>query len=269
MNIAVETLPENSYEWFVRTRGAALPLVPERISSVRKKFEKKIGQEPEFAGGYAGVSLMMSYANIWGHYVKDDSIARAVSFAEQAQRIDDGFAWSHAALGLALMTQLKFEDALNALQFGMECEPYDPDILACYALALGLVGRYDEAIQFLEKAIESNPGYLTASYLILRGQISVLAGKFEEAAEDFQNNEIQQGPDCPQALSLYVVALQAMGKYDEVKHRVERIRSEFQRFSLHRWNYLRLIENDNVGQQIVSYMREAKIPYGMTKRKSY
>jgi tetratricopeptide (TPR) repeat protein len=269
MNVAVNGPPDSSNEWFVRTRIAALPLVPEHIANVRKKFEKKIGQKPDFAGGYAGVSLMMSYANIWGHYAKDDSIARAVLFAEQAQRIGDEFAWSHASLGLALMTQLKFDDALKVLQIGMECEPFDPDMLAGYALLLGFVGRYEEAFRFLEQAIESNPRYLTACYLILRGQLSVLAGKFEEAAEDFQNNENQQGPDCPQALSLYVAALQAQGKHDEVRQHVERIRSEFQGFTLHKWNYLRLIQDHNVSQQIVSYMREAKIPYGMTKRKSY
>jgi adenylate cyclase len=57
----VHTRNLEAYELFVQARATPYPPIPERINMAREMFEKVIELDPEFAGGYAGVSSMLSF----------------------------------------------------------------------------------------------------------------------------------------------------------------------------------------------------------------
>ena len=88
---SVHTSNLEAYELYVRARATPFPPVPVRIESARKMFLRVIEIDPEFAGGYAGVSAMMSFDAMWSHVDTTQAIEQALAIAQKAISVDKTF----------------------------------------------------------------------------------------------------------------------------------------------------------------------------------
>jgi tetratricopeptide (TPR) repeat protein len=86
-------------------------------------------------------------------------------------------------LGTAYLGQLKWTDAEAAFRDALKLRGDDPGLLTNAAIALNQQGRIDEAVELLEKALESDPDFAHARYNL--GLIASREGNYEPAAEHF------------------------------------------------------------------------------------
>lgn len=136
----------------------------ERESELLPIAERMITLAPADPRGYAlkGRALMWS----------DPS--GAIQAAIQGIDIDPAFAPLYAVQGVAFTNLGRWQEGLRNAQRAYELDPEDLFVLVSYQWPLTYVGRYQEAIDYLEDAISINPNlvspyfYLAALYRLNR-----------------------------------------------------------------------------------------------------
>jgi TolB-like protein len=256
----VHTHNLDAYELYVRAKATPYPPIPERIRAAQEMFEQVIGLDPDFAGGYAGLSWMLGFSAIWGHTDPTQAIARADELARKAVSLDDNFGWSHVALGQALMLQGQHEDALAAMDEAVARQPNDADAHAYRGFMLAMDGRPELGIEPLDLAIRLNPQFVNGPYLNMRGIIKGLAEDYEGAAQCLEENAARHGPVGPPALAWLATSYQALGRQDETGRVLARLAAQFPQFRLGDWNFFRLIKPPQQCQRVRALMIEAGLP---------
>jgi adenylate cyclase len=255
----VHTNNLDAYELYVRARATPFPPVPDRIESARKMFAQVIELDPEFAGGYAGVSAMMSFAAMWSHTDPTEIVDQALAMAQQAISVDETFGWSYTALGMALMHRHQYADAIAAAREAITRQPSDADAHVYLGLILGLDGQYAAAIDAINQAIRLNPLFFNGPYLNCRGQTQLLAQDYVAATDTFRENVERNGPVGPPALCWGAAAYAALENKQEAERLTARLTEGFPGFTMTNWNYLSLIRDAGARDRVVGLMRDAGV----------
>ncbi|OOP56639.1 MAG: hypothetical protein AYP45_08000 [Candidatus Brocadia carolinensis] len=118
----------------------------------------------------------------------------------------------HLASGKIFLAQGKYTEACNECEQAIEKNPDYTDAYNIWGLALYSQKKYDEAIEKYQKAIEKNPDYAIAYNnwgLALYSQ-----KKYDEAIEKYQKATVVD-PKCADAYYNWGSALYRQKKYDE------------------------------------------------------
>ena len=115
----------DAYDVFLQARRAVDNPSKDNIVRGEKLFKRVIQLDPNFAGGYAGLSFNYS-VQVRFQYSSSPSthLARAFELAEKAIEIDDRYSWGHIALGGA---HLANGDAIAAVQSVRQALLLEPD----------------------------------------------------------------------------------------------------------------------------------------------
>lgn len=137
-----------------------------------------LAQEREAAwnGIERALSLNPSCASalLWGAVFKscDGDGVGAIELAQRALRISpfDPFAFNaEYAMGLAALIAGRFDEAAARFAKAMHSNPSFVALQGCYAIALALAGRMEEARQAAEKAVELGPKSRVGLLLMMVG----------------------------------------------------------------------------------------------------
>lgn len=256
----VHTSNLEAYELFVRAKATPYPPVMERIESAREMFEQVIEMDPEFAGGYAGVSSMLGFGSLFGHSDSSEAIDRATEMARKAIELDETFGWSYTALGMALLQRGQYDEAIAAAEEAIARQPNDADAHAYLGLLMALAGRPNDGIEAVDQAIRLNPQFVNGPYLNMRGQILMLAGDYEESARAIEQNLLRNGPFAPPAMCSAAASYTALGRTDEAARMVGQLTAKNPEFRLGTWNFLSLIHPVAARERVVGLLRRAGVP---------
>jgi adenylate cyclase len=179
---AIEKVPTadiRAYDYYLRGRQFFHQFRGKSFGFARQMFTRAIETDPNYARAYAGIADCCSFL-----YMYFESIEANLREADEASR--------------------------RALEF-------DPDLAEAHAargLAVALNKRYDEAAKEFETAIRLNPRLFEAYYFYgraLHGQ-----GKMEAAAEMFRK-ACEVNPDDYQTPHFLAMALRALGRQEDAK----------------------------------------------------
>lgn len=256
----VHTHNLNAYELYVRAKATPYPPIPERIDAAREMFEQVIEMDPDFAGGYAGVSWMLGFGAMFGHFDVSETAARAAALAHKAVEVDDSFGWSYVALCLALLLQGRHEEAIAAVDEAVARQPNDADAHAYRGLILAFAGRPELGVEPVERAMRLNPQFVNGPYLNLRGIIMAMAQDYDGAVRSFEDNVARHGPVGPPVLCWAATAYWALGKRDDAGRAAEQLATRFPAFRLENWNFFKLLRSPEDRRRIHDLMRAAGLP---------
>ena len=149
---------ENIEAWNAYHRGRAIKMVArireEEIAAVRA-FEQAVELDPGFVAAWASLVRAQSWLVRSGFETDTMPAARSV---EQLRKIDPGGADALFAEGLyRYYAQADYPAALEALQQARKLRPGDPEILQHEGWVLRRMGRWREAMERLERAIQLDP----------------------------------------------------------------------------------------------------------------
>jgi adenylate cyclase len=176
----VPTTNLEAYDYYLRGREYVERATQEANGQARQLFAKATALDPQFALAYTLLGL--TYLKEWlvGWSYDPHTLDQAVELAHQALALDDALPEAHMVLGLTYVSQGQSEQGLAE---GGRAIARDPNCALCHialAEALLLVGRPEEALGLVEKAIRLDPE--SAAYFSFDlGWAYRLLGRYEEA----------------------------------------------------------------------------------------
>ena len=179
-----------------------------------KFFQRAVDLDPMFAGGYIGLSAVLSRAK--GTQSGEEALAR------RAVALDGGNAEAHARLALALLARGDHQGASSQAEQALTICPNLAAAHGALGVALAYWGRPREGLAALKTCIRLDP---RAPSLVNRLNQVALAHYFcrdYEAAVEAAKRAIRSFPDFPSPYRWLAAALGELGRTEEAKEALEK-----------------------------------------------
>ena len=176
-------------------------------------IEKAVALDPN----YARARTLLA----WGHlsdvfmgWSEDPVRSLGIAFeaAQTALAMDATDNWSHWVVGVVLLYQGQHDRARAAYDRALELNPNDADVLAQFAGFLNYVGKPEEAVETVERAMRLNP-HCPWWYLWMLGWAEQLAGHPERAVAVIE----RIGNPIAEARLVSVMSLMILGREAEAR----------------------------------------------------
>ncbi len=214
---------------------AIYPPTQERMQSARDLFQRVTELDPEFAGGYAGLSLTYSY---WVLFEQSDTpqqgLEVAITYAEKAVEVDPGFGMGIAMLGSAHTLLGNFDIGLRYTRQAVGLEPGDPSSHQWLAISLLRSGRHSEAIAPLQEALRLDPTDPQMPYLCI---LYFAGGENEKAIEAFERDRLGGFRRGPYVYAMQAAAYAGLGNESAARALIPELNADIlaQDFPLEHW----------------------------------
>jgi serine/threonine-protein kinase len=146
-----------AYELFLKGQERHRQMDVGSLRQALDLYRAAIEEDPGFARPHLGVAEIEFALTSMGSPASDRGLERARAAVERALEIDPTLAAAHTALGMLRSEQYDWAGAERAHQRALELEPGNALVQFAYALFLKWVGRVEEAMPHLLRAVELDP----------------------------------------------------------------------------------------------------------------
>jgi DNA-binding winged helix-turn-helix (wHTH) protein len=148
-----------AYESYVRGRFFWNKRTSESLKKAIEHFEASIIEDPNFAQAYAGLAdSHQLLADYYAAALPKGTLQKVKAAATQAHEIDDQLAQAHTSLAYAqAFYDWDWAGADKSFNYALELNPNNATAHQWYADYLGVIGRFDESLAHIERAIELDP----------------------------------------------------------------------------------------------------------------
>ena len=150
---------------------------------------------------------MLVTLNVEGLYLKKD-LSDAVSLL-QSTPAEEMTAESYLELGTCLKQLNRLEESRTALLHAFDLGPDSVPVIRHLSKVTSMLGRHDEAAEYLERILKKIPESIVDVYPVLVR--ALLAGGQPEKALGYCNNVLKINPALRFALALKYISLSNMG----------------------------------------------------------
>lgn len=201
-----------TYNAFLRGRFFWNQRTPEGLRRALRCFEQTVEREPDFALGHAGIAECHVF--FWAHARVPwrDAIPKAQAAVSRAQEIDPTLGAIHTAVGSVRIASFDLSGAEEAFRRALESNPGDHRARHWRAMTLACLGRYDEAIPEIERALELDPLGVTVNQDV--GRILYMAGRYDEGIARLRHT-VEIAPKAYWARVYLALAYLQAGAYRE------------------------------------------------------
>ena len=189
----------------------------ENMARAVEFFESAVELDPQFGYAYAGLALAHFRELGFGWTDSPEQTAEALlAAAETAVALDEFGAEAHHALGHAFAMTGQPDRMIGAFALGVEFNPSDAMANNCYGAHLAFVGRGEEAIETLTRAMAISPRDPWAFEFRVSMAWAYFAIQDYEQALEWAEKSIQRGPN-PMAYQVAVASSGQLGQLDRAE----------------------------------------------------
>ncbi len=247
-----------AYDLFVQARGGFRPPTLENLLWARTIYQRVIDMDPDFAGGYAGLSMTYTRPILLRHYEKtEEDVMRARDYADHALRLDEGLAASHMSQSLVALVANDPDNAIKFAHNAVERQPGDAEANANLGRVLYIAGFPEDSFEHFKTAIRLDPQW--AVYFVPLGYAYCMAERFDDAIEAFRNAR-QPGEAPPQILAAWVAAAIEVGNTDEAAAKAKELLATVPDFSVSGFRWLERFAIKGVKDRMASALIKAGLP---------
>jgi Tfp pilus assembly protein PilF len=196
----------------------------EDMAEARELFGRAIELDPQWGYAYAGLALSHFYELSFGW---TDSPERAVEVlleaAQKAVTLDELGAESHHALGHAFSVTGQADRMIGAFKEGVELNPSHHLANNCYGYHLAWVGRPEEAIEYITRAMSLSPRDPMAFAPRLAMSWAHFAAADYEQAVEWAEKSIQRAPHVPFAYLVAAASAAHLGDLDRAQRTLQEV----------------------------------------------
>jgi adenylate cyclase len=191
-------------------------------------FRQAMAIDPSFAPAHYGYALALQW-DVW-HYSTRSLLEVQGPAREEAGTgvaLDDKDAIAHAVLAHMLMWGSEWEPAIAEARTALALNPNSAFVISMLGCVLGFGGYREEALDRLLQAMRASPhDPLTWLWMQWFGAVQFFAGKFD-AAQATLREVIRLRPGFPLAYCTVAASLAHLGRLDEARQVLDRIRALF------------------------------------------
>jgi tetratricopeptide (TPR) repeat protein len=126
----------------------------------------------------------IAYRILGNNYAKKGNVPAAIAALSEAVTIEPGDAIAHVDLGVALVEQKRYDEAMYHYRTAIALNPQNDNAHFNLGVLLAYQSRYEDAINSYIQALRFNPGKKGARANIAAALLQL--GKFDEAIRYFQ-----------------------------------------------------------------------------------
>ena len=143
-----------------------------------KLFERAVELDPGYV--WAWVRLAWTHVIAARSQSPSEHIKKVVEISQKALVLDESDSDVRALFGLVFLIQNRYEQAISEGKKSLAFGPTNAQAHVLLAVSMNAVGRFDEAIDLVKRAIRLHP-YYPAYYLQWLGAAYRMTGRYEEA----------------------------------------------------------------------------------------
>jgi len=189
------------------------------LRSALVHLQASIEHDPEYSRGWSTLGHAYLEAEAYGIMPRKEAAAAARDAASRALELVPESSEALAVLGMSYLIENQFDEAGNFLEKAVESGPNDIVAVTYYGQYLLTEARPKEAIAAFEKATRLDP-LAENAYLVLAGQYMGL-NQIDEALTVIKKM-LAIDPDNPNASGSLAFALARRGEYAEAIHAMQR-----------------------------------------------
>jgi TolB-like protein len=203
-----------AYEAYLKGSQYWIKMTPGDLDTAEGYFNVALHKDPDFAAAYTGMAWVWACRNQMGYAPPGEAVPRMREAALKAISLDDTLAESHYALA-ALKTWHDWDlpGAAREWERAVELDPNFADGVAMYSHFLTIMGRTDEAMAQVDRALSLDPFNVTIHSF--RAVDLYCARRYDEAILQARK-ALDMQPNAPVALGAFVLASHEEKQYDQV-----------------------------------------------------
>jgi len=245
----------SAYDYFLRGLDYYNRPTKEANAEAREMFQRAIDQDPEYALAYAKSAWtdLTDWSMAWSRNPR--SLERAFELARKAVSMDDSLPEAHGVLGYVHLWRKEHGEATAELEKTLALDPNNADGHAGLGEMLVWVGRSDEGIELVKRAMRLNPHY-PIWYLGALGLAYGLTGRYEEAFEILER-AARRNPDFLPPHILLALLYSETGREEEGRAEVAEILRISPDYSLDMMRETTPIQDPELLQKVLDALRKA------------
>jgi adenylate cyclase len=199
-----------------------------------QKFKQSIALEPGYAPAYAGLAwTYLQEAWLGWTETPEQSGALAMQYAQKCVALDESLPHAHAALGFVNLVLRQWDKAIEESEIAVSLSPNSADFVVMLAMVYRTVGRVEEALAMLEKAMRLNP-IPPNWYLHEFGSCYRLMGRYEEAIAVLKRI-LRRSPDYLNSRLNLIFTYVMAGKEEAARNEAVEVLKQSPDFSVERF----------------------------------
>jgi TolB-like protein/Flp pilus assembly protein TadD len=246
----------DAYDFWLRGRNIWFRFTKEANAEARRLYEKAIEIDPAWGRPYGYMAWV--YVNDarfgWSEDPKK-SLEFALEWAQKCYALEPDDYKTHWSLGIVYLYLRDFDLATAGYERALALNSNDADFLAEMAIALNYMGRPEQAIAQLKKAMRMNPRH-PSWYLGVLGYAYYEVGQYEEALATLKKDNKPWFTTHRTLAAVYV----RLGRLEEARAEVSKMFEKNPYYTLESEKH-RPYDDDTRRERLVSDLRKA----GVTK----
>jgi tetratricopeptide (TPR) repeat protein len=246
--------------YFARSSRTSERPSHEFLAPAKELFERTIEFDPQFAGGYAGLSWMYSLGVRHGFSdTSDADKEKAHELAIKAVEIDDAFGWSHTALANANLMLGRQEEAVESANAAVQVQPSDADAQAYFGFCLIWAGRPEQALPYLESALRLDPRFHARSISWI-GWAYFGLRRYDDAVRALEQGAGSTGIIIHFNLAYLAASYSRSGRAEDASATIERLLARYPNFDIGKLKNLLLYKSVADTEHVCAAVRVAGLP---------
>ena len=208
----------NLEAWLLRSESRQFFLRFTKEDNVRSRelAQKAVDLDPEYAGAYTRLAFThwLNAQARWSES-RTDSLVQSVELVQVALNLDNTFPDTYVVLGLIHLLLRRHDQALAYMEKAIDLSPNNSENIATLAFILNYSGAPVKAISLLGKAMRLSP-YYPDWYLGELGRAYLLTEQYDEAIEALRQR-LRRNPESGEAHVLLAAAYGKLGREAEAQ----------------------------------------------------
>jgi len=256
---AKETDNLEVYLGFLKATEYFIKMTKDNNILARQKYEEVIDLEPEYAAAHSALAATYYVEPYFGWTDSPQhSMAKAFEHAQKSLTIDSTNAWAHAIMGGCYLVMRQWEKAIAEGVRAVALGPNMADTHALFALTLKSVGRINEALATIEKAIRLNP-MAPEWYLHELATNYRLQGRYDVAIAILKKN-LERNPDYMMSRLNLTLTYSMADKLDQARAMAQEVLRKIPDFSSEKFMKGFPYKDQKIIDDIIDHLLRAGLP---------
>jgi len=230
----------------------------EANAMAKKLLEEAIALDPKYARAYTNLGSTHLMDTLLGTSKSPkESLARAMDLAHKAISLDKLDPFAHAFLAFMYGVTKQHDKAYSQAERALVLDPNSPDALFVMAKVLIWIGKPEEAIPLIQKALRLNPTP-PVQYLISLSEAYRVGGQYEKAIET-SKKAVQLEPNSQLAYLYLTAACASAGQEVEARAAAAEVLRINPQFSIeqHAMGLIQAIKNQTQADGFIDALHKA------------